>query len=233
MTESVVVTVVVAAAALFLARRWYRAATGNAGACDCCDTGSCPQAKANGQGPGAPATCAMSPGLAASAPLATMSQVSERRSPDDVWYFAYGSNLDPQQMKEREVPVIETQRACLADYRLAFNKRSQEHGVAANIVPRHGAQVWGVLYRCSTEGVRKLDGYEGVSGGHYEHKQVRVGTEEGPVLEAMTYVAHPAHVISEGRPSDTYLSKILVGAEVHGLPATYVLHIKKLAEAGE
>jgi len=66
---------------------------------------------------------------------------------DDVWYFAYGSNLDPYQKENRTGPIREAKRARLPNYRFAFNKikNIEEKTGYANVMPDDG-QKFGVLY---------------------------------------------------------------------------------------
>lgn len=97
----------------------------------------------------------------------------------DLFYFAYGSNLDRQQMEKRTGPILGAQRANLLGYRLAFNKRAASRGVYANIVPHLGDEVWGVLYPCTPEALDKMDCYEGVAAGHYRRSRVTLEVEDG------------------------------------------------------
>ncbi len=46
MAETIAVLMIVGVAALFLARRFYRAASGEESACDCCEPDQCPVATA-------------------------------------------------------------------------------------------------------------------------------------------------------------------------------------------
>jgi gamma-glutamylcyclotransferase len=144
------------------------------------------------------------------------------------WYFAYGSNLSVYQKTVRTGTIREARRCRLHGYRLAFNKWSDSRGLCANIVPDEAATVWGVAYLCDEAAIAELDDCEGVAGGHYRHEHVAVVTDAGDVLEALTYVAGEDHVGEEGRPSRTYLDRILAGARQHGLPEEYVRQILEL-----
>ncbi|MEL7544161.1 MAG: gamma-glutamylcyclotransferase family protein, partial [Pseudomonadota bacterium] len=72
-------------------------------------------------------------------------------------YFAFGSNLHPAQMQERCPGARAVSIAQLADYAFSLTPRG-----GANIVPRTGAIVWGVLWRCTPHHFATLDAYEGV-----------------------------------------------------------------------
>jgi len=147
----------------------------------------------------------------------------------DTWYFAYGSNLLIDQKQWRTGTIRRATRCRLPGYRFALNKRAQSgDGVYANIVPDESQIVWGVAYLCDDEAISELDGYEGVSGGHYRHYQVEVVTDAGDVLQAMTYVAGDDHVGDEGRPRADYLDTVLAGAYQHGLPEEYIATLEAL-----
>lgn len=152
---------------------------------------------------------------------------------DDVWYFAYGSNMSIDQKECRTGHIRAACVARLPGYRLVFNKQGCKNNIYANIVPADGEEVWGVIYRCSPEAMSKLDGFEGVARGDYTREQVEVVTESDKVVTAVAYVAGPDHICEEGRPSHCYLSKILDGAREHGLPEEYIKGIEAAARLGE
>lgn len=147
----------------------------------------------------------------------------------NVYYFAYGSNLDPERMKERTGIIRPEQRAFLPGYRFAFNKRGTGGAIYANIVPCANSTVWGVLYSCSPEAVQKLDDYEGVAGGHYNQSTVTVHLDNGQHFNSVTYVAGLDFICKEGKPQSEYLEHILIGGRAHHLPEEYLLEVKQLA----
>ena len=75
-------------------------------------------------------------------------------------YFAYGSNMNLNQMAFRcpDAEVVDTVR--LEGYRLAFCMNGGGNGVAT-ILPEEGSYVDGVLWRISERDERHLDHYEG------------------------------------------------------------------------
>jgi gamma-glutamylcyclotransferase len=85
----------------------------------------------------------------------------------DRWYFAYGSNLLPDQKQRRTGTIREVKRCRLLGWRLAFNKRGNDGAFYANIVGHETEEVWGVIYRCNPHALSQMDDYEGVCGGHY------------------------------------------------------------------
>ncbi len=87
-------------------------------------------------------------------------------------YFAYGSNLDAEQMSERCPSSRALFRARLDGYRLDFTHLSRRWGGgAADVVLHSGEWVWGVVYALDADEVALLDRFE--SGYHRLHLPVR------------------------------------------------------------
>jgi gamma-glutamylcyclotransferase (GGCT)/AIG2-like uncharacterized protein YtfP len=157
-------------------------------------------------------------------------------------YFAYGSNLDPDQMHQRcpEHRVVGT--AVLHDHKLVFPLYSEDWGGGvASLQLSHGNDVWGVTYELGEESLRLLDeceGFHGPGDSHnlYEREQIwveLVHPEDGSVprrMRAWTYLAHTAN---PSLPSRRYLDTILRGASAHGLPDDYVAALVRLAVQDE
>lgn len=64
---------------------------------------------------------------------------------DDHWYFSYGSNLAIDQKESRTGKIREARRACLAGYRIVFNKVGSDGTGKANIWPDGTRVVWGMM----------------------------------------------------------------------------------------
>jgi hypothetical protein len=148
-----------------------------------------------------------------------------------MFYFAYGSNLDPIQMGERCPGAGTTGLAALHDHRLAFPRRSEVWGGGtAGVQPSHGAVVWGMLFDVTDRDLAVLDGHEGFRGAgdahnQYDREHVTVEItrpDDGSIprrVRAWTYIARPANPTP---PSRRYLDTILRGARHHRLPEEYV-----------
>ena len=82
----------------------------------------------------------------------------------DLLYFAFGSNLDLDQMRSRCPQSRPLRAVWLADHRLIFCGVSQRWGGCgvASIVPALGMRVFGRLYRLTVEDAALLDGFENV-----------------------------------------------------------------------
>jgi hypothetical protein len=142
-----------------------------------------------------------------------------------VWYFAYGSNMNParlsdQRLKERAVRMGPRIGGRLDGWRLVFNKiaRSPEGAAAGNIVEASGQTVHGTLNGMPDAGLEVLDIWEGVAGGHYGRRMVRVvRADTNETVDAVVYVALK---VGEGlRPTREYLGHLLAGRDL--LPADY------------
>lgn len=77
-------------------------------------------------------------------------------------YFAYGSNLDRKQMRERCPGARYAFRGRLLNFTLSFRGYSERwHGSVATVLPWAGAWVDGVLYNIDARDLDRLDRFEG------------------------------------------------------------------------
>ncbi len=128
-------------------------------------------------------------------------------------YFAYGSNMCPEQMARRCPGGQALGQAELRDWRFLINTRTY-----ATIEARPGAVTHGVLWSLTPEHITELDHYEAVAEGMYFKKTIIVQRTDGPV-EALVYIDP---VCEFGQPEPAYLRTILEGAAHFGLPAEYI-----------
>lgn len=142
------------------------------------------------------------------------------------YYFAYGSNMNPERMKERGVNYRWYKKAVLKDYRLVFNKERLNGSAAANIEPFPGAVVEGVLYELENprRGIDNLDVYEGYPD-HYDRMVVKVETEDGEVYDAIVYIAQPWRVF---KPLREYFNHLLEACKLGILSEGYCKRLKAL-----
>jgi cation transport regulator ChaC len=135
-----------------------------------------------------------------------------------MYYFAYGSNMDPERMRERLGRQPDRKAATLADWMLKFNKitsRNPQEGYA-NIGTQDGEKVEGILYDITTEELRKMDLREGYPI-HYNRINIVVRTEDDKEIEVITYIAQPSKVREGLRPSREYLNHLLAARELLSL----------------
>lgn len=157
--------------------------------------------------------------------------MSESMSGENL-YFAYGSNLDCGQMKQRCPSASFVARAVLRDHELCFPRFSSTwEGGVASVCPKEGENVWGVLYRLSDGDLQNLDRYEGAppywNAYRRNIKTVYVDNDDDKPLEAWVYVANPE---PDGPfpPSRSYLDTIISGAEFWKIPEDYVAGLRSI-----
>lgn len=127
-------------------------------------------------------------------------------------YFAYGSNINLEQMAYRCPDAQEVGPVTLKDYELLFRR-----GGFATIAPKEGESVTGLLWSITRECEQSLDYYEGYPR-FYDKKMVTVRDSEGRSLSAMVYIMD-ARFREPMLPSDSYYGCILEGYRQNGLPA--------------
>src|SRR5262245_18836472 len=89
------------------------------------------------------------------------SPASSERAPS-MLYFAYGSNLDPAQIRERAPGHRVVGMAALRDHSLEFPLYSPNWGGGvASVRPHRGDTVWGIVYDVTDEDFATLDRHEG------------------------------------------------------------------------
>ena len=136
-------------------------------------------------------------------------------TPYDLWYFSYGSNMNPQRMYDRRVIFTRRIAGVLEGFKLAFNKSAYGYPGEgyANIMPSIGSETFGILYRFPAPFLCFLDSAEGVEGGHYYRKNLEILTDDGPVL-AVCYIACDDKVAEDLTPSSSYLAHLACGDDL-------------------
>lgn len=129
-------------------------------------------------------------------------------------YFAYGSNMDSQRMKQRGVSFLSRKKAFLKNWKLVFNKvasKNPNEGYA-NIIEKNGGAVEGIVYEIDEGELKKLDSYEGCPL-HYFRKSIIIEIEQNK-KEAIAYIANP-HQTKDGlKPSKDYLKHLINGTDI-------------------
>lgn len=143
-----------------------------------------------------------------------------------VSYFAYGSNMNPERMKEREVVFYSRDLLILPGWSLKFHKTTiQPNKGAANIVADDSGVVEGILYQITMEGIFNLDKYEHYPT-EYDRVTLKILDNKGLEKEIVTYIAHP-HKTKEGlKPSRFYLEHLLAAEDI--LSEDYYNQLKRV-----
>lgn len=133
------------------------------------------------------------------------------------WVVAYGSNLDPDRIKERLGRMPEAKTGFLNHYELIFNKKGNHEAVYANVRFALGANTPAVAYRLNPEEGRILDGYEGVDTKHYLRIAMVFTDHHNQRSLMQGYVAHPKKLVSPDLPTNDYLHHLRQGYRHWGL----------------
>jgi gamma-glutamylcyclotransferase len=139
-----------------------------------------------------------------------------------VEYFAYGSNMDEQELREGCKSCRALGPARLDDHRLAFTRRSiRTHTGVADVVYSPREMVWGVLYLIDEGDLDTVDKKEGAGWAYIRtRKRVRLA-RDGSTHDAITYTVLNKEPV-EVPPSRTYLDRLMTAAREHGLPNDYI-----------
>lgn len=144
-------------------------------------------------------------------------------------YFAYGSNMNEDELKKINVIIINAKKAFLKNYRISLTRHAKSRsGGVLDIIANHDV-VEGVLYELNDTDRDKIDAKEGVKISAYEPIKVDIETQDGKVLDGvLTYqvcrkeVAPPA--------SHEYKDSVLKSACEHGLSVEYRAKLKAVLE---
>ncbi len=137
-------------------------------------------------------------------------------------YFAYGSNMDQDQMRERCPDAKLLGVASLPDYRLAFTIYSPTRKCGcADILPSVGETVYGLLYEMTDSAMKAMDEFEGHPV-HYRRIEILVEKDGMPVR---AYSYEVVRKITGLMPSDDYLLLITNAARKFNFPRWYQKHL--------
>lgn len=140
------------------------------------------------------------------------------------YYFAYGSNMDEEQMDFRCPNAELVGRARLPGWKFRINIRG-----VATVVPDDEGTVHGVLWVIDESDEASLDYYEGVDAGYYVKRTETVYREDGEAVDALLYEATDDE---PGSPRLGYLERIVAAARRHGLPPQYIEEMQGWSKAG-
>ena len=130
-------------------------------------------------------------------------------------YFAYASNLNKKLMAQHCPDAKPKIVATLPNFKIVFTGFSRvRKGTEATIQGSKGDKVIGAIYEVTESCLRKLDKYEEAPV-NYKHLNVRVFTDSGEAIDAVTYVK--ARQEEEGKPSPEYLAVIQQGYRDWGI----------------
>ncbi len=128
-------------------------------------------------------------------------------------YFAYGSNINLDQMACRCPDAQVVGPVTLENYELLFRR-----GGCATIMPCEGGKVHGLLWSLTPDCERSLDRYEGYPR-FYDKRMVTVRDGLGRELSVMAYIMDE-RFREPMLPTNSYYNGILEGYRQNGLPVS-------------
>lgn len=146
-------------------------------------------------------------------------------------YFAYGSNMLEQRLKERVKSAKFLCNAWISSYVVQCRKMSIDGSGKADLVETDNLEdiVHGVVYEFDPADWGALDKHEGATGTNpgYERVPIRVYTDSA-AIDVATYLARKERIDESLKPYTWYLKLINCGAEQHGLLENYREKIRKI-----
>lgn len=135
-----------------------------------------------------------------------------------IHYFAYGSNMDLEQMKTRCPSGYNLLGlGLLKGWKFFINSRG-----VANITQRENSKVYGLLFEISESCLESLDSCEGYPDTYDRQKlTILLGDKE---IKAWIYI--DGNFTRLGKPKLNYLERIVETAEKFEFPEDYIKHLK-------
>lgn len=154
-----------------------------------------------------------------------------------IYYFAFGSNLNPSVLAQRTLTSensLNYENAVLENYKLVFDVGAPFGPQAASVIPVKGAEthVHGVLYRMKPSAFALLLASEGVP---LVYKlltcKVKLYTGAKKVVNAQT-LGSMSDIdnsnVQNGKPSRRYIDLILKGAVEQGIDKNYIDYLQSI-----
>ncbi len=131
------------------------------------------------------------------------------------FYFAYGSNMNFDQMHVRCSGAIFSGPARLNNWEYYINSDGY-----AGIYQSDSNKVHGCLWQLKDEHLDALDKYEAVDQGYYDRRTIDILDEKESVKRnAIVYISNNSKF---GTPTSNYQDAVIEGAVQVGLPEDYI-----------
>ncbi|HVI50145.1 MAG TPA: gamma-glutamylcyclotransferase family protein [Candidatus Sulfotelmatobacter sp.] len=148
-----------------------------------------------------------------------------------VLYFAYGGNMNFEQISARCAKPQFVSVARLPGHEIAFYGHSERwDGGEETLRAMPGCDLYGVVYELSPSAFDRLDAWQGVKldgTGGYFHRPAEVIGLDGARYSTLLY--KKSEMREPSLPSSGYLAHILAGAQAHGLPEDYLSSLRALS----
>lgn len=139
-----------------------------------------------------------------------------------MYYFAYGSNLSLDHM--RRICGWHCQLLCrakLPNYEIGLDSRGY-----ANIRPKQGETVRGILYEIDEDGILMMDVFEGYPD-IFNRQEVTVLDENNIKYKAMIYI-EPPHEFGGNVAKMEYFRRVIAAAYENKLPKEWIKKLENL-----
>ena len=147
-----------------------------------------------------------------------------------MYYFAYGSNMNWQQMQRRCPSSRFVCVARLPDYQFGITRHSRLRDCGtANVFPAQGEEVWGIVYEVSDADLAVLDTFE--DGYRREMISLLPDEDRQMPLQVLVYIAEIEPNVP--RPNAEYRRLLVEGAKHWQLPSPYQTLLEALQVAEE
>lgn len=142
-------------------------------------------------------------------------------------YFAYGSLLDPEKMRQASPGSKFLFTAHYPETRLDF-VASDENGAIPTLTKESGHTVWGGVFEIPEDEIRSLTEAEEAEG-RTPGFDLKAVDREGNKHDCLTFVA-AGEVNGNPRPNAAYLQSMVNGARHWSLPAGWVMGLEDLTD---
>jgi gamma-glutamylcyclotransferase len=145
-------------------------------------------------------------------------------------YFAYGSNMLTERLRERCPSAKPLRIGTLKGYNLEFSKPSADRSGKGTIVKSStiDAQVLGVLFEIASAERGRLDEAEGYRQGYDRRPDFAVDhLNDGTSAQATSYFATAFD--RSLKSYDWYRALVIGGAKQHGLPKEWIADLERIA----
>ncbi len=149
-------------------------------------------------------------------------------------YFAYGSNLNWERMKNRCPSAEFYCKAFLPDYRIEFTRESSKLNCGvADIIWDENNKAYGVVYRINEKDLGKLDRHEGYipqrEKNDYKRIEIMVFQEDNSKkpITVFTYEVEKKE-FGKYKPNKDYKNLIVAGAKFWDLPKEHIKFLENI-----
>lgn len=156
--------------------------------------------------------------------VGSSSDVNQLEEQNSHLYFAYGSNMDTNQMKQRCPSAKKVGIGRLEDFDIVFNRKgSYRPGGVASVESANGREVYGIIWQIDSNDLSKLDEIEDPVA--YDRKVFKIEdiNDSEKKYECYVYIAKPE---GEFEPDKDYFKLLSKAAKTANLPEEYLKRLE-------